>query len=321
MVTLAGFPMLNQLADTSEVNRQLDCVPTCVAACLEYLLKRPFDGGAIKDAVYGASYQGGTSASEYVAYAKVQGVTMTPLDGDPAQLVKDIRFWLGQEQPLIATEPDPYVNASLGWTHVIAFYGYDTGVLTCLDPYGGHPVTLSDAEWTARLLNKQVWKFQKEEVMGIPAGWHDDGTTLYCPSHVQGGADVHVTGAFRDYVLANAWRPSDRFIEPAHHEAVMQYNDPALGSGLVQTSLWSMLLLPDSGAQAGKVIYAWLGVEEAYLRQHYAAQLAEINTLQTQLHEAQAALASSPDKNAVATRLTALAQLGHQIEALATQVL
>lgn len=148
--------------------------------------------------------------------------------------------------------------------------------------------------------------------MGVPAGWIDNGTVLACPSHVQGGADVHITGAFRDYVLKNAWRPSDRFIEPGHHVETMQYNNVSLGSGFIQTSLWSMLLMPDKGAQAGQVIYAWLGVECAYLRQAFEAQLAEIATLKAELAK------PVTDPNAVANRLQAIELEAQNLIKLAT---
>jgi hypothetical protein len=309
MTTLANFPMLNQLADTHEVNAAFDCVPTSIAACLEWLLKKPFDGGAIKDAVYGAGYKGATSAANYSKYCHEQGVTLAALNGTPAQLVADIRFWLGQEQPLLATEPDPYANASLGWTHVVAFYGADepAGTLTCLDPYGGHPVTLSDTEWIARLQFKQVWKLERIEVMGTPAGWRDDGTVLYSPSHVQGGPEVPITGPFRDYVLGNAWRPADRAIEVGHHVDNLEESNTSLGSGWRQQFLYSLLEKPDAGAHAGQVLYGWIGVE--------------VNVLRETIASLKAQLAVSHDPASVANRLTALAQLGHQIETVATQPL
>jgi len=45
--------------------------------------------------------------------------------------------------------------------------------------------------------------------MGIPQGWRDDGTVLYSPSSVSGGAEQHITGPFRDYILANNWPNSN----------------------------------------------------------------------------------------------------------------
>lgn len=165
MPILANFPLKNQLADTNEVNRLFDCVPACIAACLQWVTGKPFDGGDIKDAVYGKNYTGGTAASAYVIYCHDHGVKLYALDGQPAQLVQDIRSHLANKIPLIGTEPDPYANPSLGWSHVVAFNGYDepAGTLTALDPFGGHEVTLSDAEWEKRLTFNQVWAFQLEE--------------------------------------------------------------------------------------------------------------------------------------------------------------
>jgi hypothetical protein len=284
MTVLADFPMLNQLADVNEANKLFDCVPTCIAACLEWLLKKPFDGGAIKDTVYGASYQGGTSADRYVKYCAWQGVKLSPLNGTPAQLVADIRFWIGQQMPLIGTEPDPYVNASLGWSHVIAFYGADTppGTLTCLDPYGGHPVTLSDAEWEKRLQFNQVWKLEKEVSMGIPQGWRDQDSVLYSPSNTQGGPEVPITGPFRDYILANNWPNSNVALEAGHHVDQLELSNASLGGGFQQTFRYAMIGKPDSGALAGKVVFEWLGQELLEMRRLYAKAQAEIAQLQAQ---------------------------------------
>ena len=66
--------------------------------------------------------------------------------------------------------------------------------------------------------------------------------------------------------------------------------------------------MPDKGPDAGKVLYAWLGVEAAYLRQAFEAQLVEIATLKAELAK------PGVDAAKVADRLTALALLGHQVE-------
>ena len=157
---------------------------------------------------------------------------------------------------------------------------------------------------------------------GVPSGWRDDGHTLYSPSHIQGGPEVPITGPFRDYVLGNAWRPSDRFIEVGHHVTTMQYSNAALGSGFIQHSIWSELLMPDSGAQAGKVLYGWLGVENAAVRGMYEGALAHIAQLEQQIAALQAEIAghvTGVDPAKVADRLTALGSLGKQVETLAAQ--
>jgi hypothetical protein len=137
--------------------------------------------------------------------------------------------------------------------------------------------------------------------MGTPAGWHDNGTVLYSPSHIPGGPDVPVTGPFREYILANAWRPSDRMIEVGHHVATLQYADPKMGGGYIQHSIWSMLLMPDSGG--GKVIYAWLGVENMAVRRLYEEALVHIAQLGAEIAKLQQPVL---DPAKVKDRLTAI---------------
>lgn len=327
MTTLLNFPMVSQLTTTTgdglpSNNAQYDCVAACVDAVCRYLLEQPensvFNPDTFKDEAYGEAYANkGTAAIAYVPFCASLGVHLYPVNGNPAQLVQQIHQFLAENKPVIFTEPDPYVSNTLGWTHVCVFYQDGPGFLTAMDPYIARPVHRTDQEWIQLLQNNEIWIAERSESM-IPQGWHDDGSTLYSPSHMQGGPEIHITGPFREYVLANAWRPSDRFIEPGHHVDVMQYNNVSLGSGFIQTSLWSMLLMPDKGPQAGKVIYAWLGVEEAFLRNAYEAQLTEIFQLKQELTKPGIDVATAAK---VADRLTALGLLGKQVESLASQQL
>ena len=134
---------------------------------------------------------------------------------------------------------------------------------------------------------------------GTPSSWRDDGHTLFSPSHIQGGPEVPVTGSFRDYVLANPWRPSDRFIEVGHHVNQLEYSNASLGSGFRQQSLYSILEKPDSGSQAGQVLYGWQGVESNYVRSLYEGAMAHIAQLEQQLQAAHPV-------DAVANRLQAI---------------
>lgn len=189
MGALTNFPIKNQLADTHEVNKDFDCVPTALAACLEYILGTPFDGAAIKDAVYGAGYQGGTAASQYVDYCKAHGAALAAIEGTPEHLIAAIRQRLAEAHPVLVTEPDPYANPSLGWSHVVAMCGCDEtpGTLTALDPYGGHLVTLPDTEWQRRLEFHEVWTVEKENDMPITIDLHTPGVAPYF-SAFQGNA-------------------------------------------------------------------------------------------------------------------------------------
>lgn len=148
---------------------------------------------------------------------------------------------------------------------------------------------------------------------GIPQGWSDDGTVLVSPSSIQGGPEQHITGPFRDYILANNWHYANVALSPGIHIDQLEVSNPSLGSGWQQVFRWSMLGKPDSGPLAGKVVYEWLGTELQHLRSLYAQAQAEIAQLKAQ--------PAGIDPAKVADRLTALAQLGHQVENLATQAI
>ncbi len=164
MSELQDFPMLSQLSDIHEKNAAFDCVPTSLAAALSYLTGKPYDGGAIKDAVYGVGYTGATAAIEYVAYCKAQGVVLASMSGlDPAAMTAQAHAQLALGRPVVFTEVDPYVPASYGWTHVCVWYADNGDELTALDPYIGKPVTKTDQEWQAVLRENQLWILYLEE--------------------------------------------------------------------------------------------------------------------------------------------------------------
>jgi hypothetical protein len=169
MAVLQNFPMMSQLADTQEANREFDCVPTCIAASLQYLTGKSYDAAAIKDEVYGKGYTGGTAASEYVAYCARQGVKLAAYNGIPGALVSKAHQLVRSGIPAILTEPDPYADPKLDWTHVCVFYAEGPGYLVAMDPYPlpgistGHPVHHTDQQWTELLLDNQLWTLEKEE--------------------------------------------------------------------------------------------------------------------------------------------------------------
>jgi len=168
MSELQDFPMLSQLSDIHEKNAAFDCVPTSLAAALSYLTGKPYDGGAIKDAVYGVGYTGATAAIEYVAYCKAQGVVLASMSGlDPAAMTAQAHAQLALGRPVVFTEVDPYVPASYGWTHVCVWYADNGDELTALDPYIGKPVTKTDQEWQAVLRENQLWILYLEEDVTI----------------------------------------------------------------------------------------------------------------------------------------------------------
>lgn len=164
---LANFPMKSQLADIWEVDREFTCVPTSIAACLQYLTGQSFDGAAIKDQIYGASYQGPTDPSQYVAYCLQHNVVMYVLNGNNAQLIGIIQQQLALNHPVLLTESDPYADPSLGFTHVVAAFKCDSGTITVMDPFIGRPLVKSNAQWQQDLRSNQVWVLEKIEVLLI----------------------------------------------------------------------------------------------------------------------------------------------------------
>ena len=51
---------------------------------------------------------------------------------------------LNAGHPAIVTEPDPYAPAStVGWSHIVVFYGWDSTSLTAMDPWTDGEVTHS----------------------------------------------------------------------------------------------------------------------------------------------------------------------------------
>lgn len=164
MITLKNFPMLSQL-DT-DVNAEMDCSATCIAACLQYLTHTKFTGGEVKDSVYGINYVGPTAPANYVKYCANHGVQMTAINGSPNYLVEAIHHHIVSGEPCIATVPDRYAPADLGWTHVLSAFACDgssigTGSITLLDPFIAQPLTYSNAELAGMLRFDQIWTFHK----------------------------------------------------------------------------------------------------------------------------------------------------------------
>lgn len=170
---LEHFPMVSQLSEiTSDGkpsdNAQFDCVAASIGACiLWYQGKQQWDERVnpdrLKDAVYGESYQGGTAAQAYTAICQKLGFTLTSYNGNPGAMVIEAHKQLREGHPVIFTEPDPYVSASLGWTHVCVFYGETANGLIALDPYIAKPISRTDAEWTSILQFNQIWILLRKE--------------------------------------------------------------------------------------------------------------------------------------------------------------
>ncbi|HLZ24408.1 MAG TPA: hypothetical protein VKQ30_20025 [Ktedonobacterales bacterium] len=208
--TLPGFPLVSQLHEPTmdrfpDENANWNCVAASLSAGLMYLLKRPFDGDEIKDAVYGQGYTGAQAAVRYVAYCASQGVALAPYNNaSGCGLVAHIHNELLAIRPVVLTmpsqwgipPPDPLHPA--GSTHVGIAAGWGSGWLRIMNPWGGFWHDGDDAYWAARLCFGQVWSMAPIHSGGgpmVPNGWHDDGATLTAPN---GKLVVH---GFRDFVL------------------------------------------------------------------------------------------------------------------------
>lgn len=261
MATLANFPLLNQNSDTHEANAPWDCVPTCIAASLTSLLGKSFDPGAIKDAVYGAGYVGGTDAARYVAYCAKEGVKLYQITGSPAALIAQAQALLSEGKPSIITIPDPYMPASSGWTHAEVFHADASGALTALDPYIGKDRTLSDAEWARLLQGGMLWVLEKlppPVPEGVPEGWGWD----HEKQELIASNGMRVKLGFCKWVLEHSWPAWDVPLEEEQGLNPLEESNPSLGAGTQQVFRATVLeWTPSRG-----VFVAWVGQELLYLR-------------------------------------------------------
>lgn len=168
MATLSNFQLMNQLTTTTssgavDPNGEWDCVPTCIAAGMQFLTGLKFQGGILKEAVYGLAYQGATSAGAYVQYCAQHGVHLYSLQGSNDELIAAAHMQVQAGHPTIITIPDPYIDLTLfpGYSHVEIFFGEDSGELTALDPYIAQSVTQSDSAWSSLLQFGELWILEK----------------------------------------------------------------------------------------------------------------------------------------------------------------
>lgn len=172
MSELVGFPMKSQLRTTLsdgsiDKNASYDCVGESIAASMEYLTGQHFEGGVLKEAVYGRDYQGGTDIARYVEYVAAHGVLLSPVEcGTYAHAVLRAHEYVANGYPVIFTQQDDYAPLQFRneWTHVCVFYKDAPGSLTCMDPFIAAPLTHTDAEWTARLRSTELWILEKQQV-------------------------------------------------------------------------------------------------------------------------------------------------------------
>lgn len=151
--------------------------------------------------------------------------------------------------------------------HGFCAYGYDgAGGVVCGDPDNakaqvnmpGNPVGLSVVYHRQDFVNGQISSLTRVHPMaGIPAGWSDDGLTLWAPNHVP------VVKGFRAHILSSYWRPEDWPIGPEASRTPVERSNLAIGGGSVQTFRKSRLEWSPTWNQ-GNVFESWLGQELVY---------------------------------------------------------
>ena len=264
MSELANFPFKNQLHSPTydgqaDENRLFNCVPTCLAAGLEYLTGRVFEPDELKDAIYGQGYQGGTSARAFVTYAARQGVRLYSLNGSGSSLVQVAREQLSQGHPVLITEPDPYGDPTK-YLHVVILYKDMPGMLVVMDPFGATAKAASDQTWADRIqaTGGQIWIMERipGAPINVPSGWRDDGTTLTAPN------GHRVVKGFRSYILSHTWPPANYPLEEEHNQDPLEHSNPALGSGSQQAFRWTVL----EWTPRRNVFEMWTGQELLELR-------------------------------------------------------
>lgn len=284
MTTLPNFPFKNQLDEPNldhipDINADENCLPTCIASGLQFLLKVPFTGEEIQHSVYGNTYRGGTSAVEYIKYVAQQGIALFSRSGSPSYLVDQIRFWLGQGCPVIATIPSTYAPPkdpmNPGNSHCIVFFEEAADTLVAMNPWRAFAQGYKVSYWESIFCYGQVWILQVPKgkpALNVPKGWtlSPDSQTLTAPN------GHFMRHAFKDFVLAHDWHTDD---VPQQEEQWTERD--ANGNAISSTILMSQERLNwsiKSGVQL-----AFIGSEVLSLQSQVSQGNATIETLKTQI--------------------------------------
>ncbi|HET8905962.1 MAG TPA: peptidoglycan recognition family protein [Ktedonobacterales bacterium] len=116
-------------------------------------------------------------------------------------------------------------------------------------------------------------------VAGVPANWHDDGTTLTAPNGHK------VVLGFRQYVMGREWAPENQPLEDEHGVAQTEWH-AQLGSGTKQIFLRSILRFNPTREQ--QVMESDAGAEVFALERKVADLQAQLAAAQTNGAEHQA---------------------------------
>lgn len=129
----------------------------------------------------------------------------------------------------------------------------------------------------------------------VPAGWHDNGTTLTAPN------GVPVVHGFRDFVIGHNWDAGNFPLEAEHSRAPLEDSNPSLGPGACQAFRATLLeYTHDRG-----VFVAWVGQELIKAR----AALTSANDQIAQLKAAQQGTADAQKLATLETKLKTINQL------------
>ncbi len=120
---------------------------------------------------------------------------------------------------------------------------------------------------------------RKGNILQIPVGWQDDGTTLTAPN------GHRVVLGFREYILSHGWDEHNLPLEEEVWLDPLEESNPSLGAGSQQVFNWTTLeWTPSRG-----VFVAWTGQELMKVRADRQSLEARIASVKSQL---QALLAS-----------------------------
>jgi hypothetical protein len=221
-----------------------------------------------------------------------QTIGSTELNFQVDQLTPQVALeWLHAGYPIICSVAETSVfdfdlggTPYKGWTpsgyHVITLVGIsDDGNVLVSDP-ASVPVNerpfprryrLSDLKFVSMVAVALPWQPQQPPelgggMMGIPAGWHDDGATLTAPNGHK------VVKGFRQYLLTHPWDPNNWPLEEEHWQNPLEENNPSLGGGSQQTFSWTVL----EWDQQRNVQAMYVGKELLFLRNELAALRAKL---------------------------------------------
>ena len=195
-----AVPIGNQRTEVGKDGRppedgNMDCVPEALAKRTQALTRRAVTGDELHDAVYGQGYVGLQDPARFVSIlAERFGMKLIgPVTGSAQALYGRAVAEIVAGRPVLLSIPSDWNNnpPRSPYAHMVA--GCDIGgngaTLTAMNPWTAAYQAESAAWWVERFdrcAYKAIWSMERVEVseMGVPARWHDDGTTLVAPNRV-----------------------------------------------------------------------------------------------------------------------------------------